>query len=144
MTFETETPFAAWLLNCGDGSSYLVRDSDGAIIRTDIKGFQPSGQWLVRGVAIARPFGRVGHWAPFLRDWRAKFLALEREADSIKGRGLSPLGFKNGKPKYFLEDLDHGTARVQMSGIRNVRGPFLYTYKPQWGVYECGAPAESA
>lgn len=75
------------------GNHYKV-DSNGNIIRTDIKGFKPSKQWKFMGLShVKRP-------------------------DFIPLSSLTPKFFdgfntcwKNGNPQWTVRDWDHGTIR---------------------------------
>ena len=86
------------------GSSFYVREGDGAILRADGMSEGFSDSWRVNSIYQARPFGRLSE---VRRDWR---IILRAMADGK----LSP-SFKNGKPKFFIGDFDHGSNRVQMS-----------------------------
>lgn len=60
-----------------------------------------SAQWICTGVVRFNNFGHVVESVPFPRcfmeprDWR----------------------YKNGKGKWFIADIDHGTSRVQMATV---------------------------
>jgi len=84
---------------------YEVEDA-GEIGRPKIN-LKPSGQW--RAVALVRfsNFGQVVQRVPF-EDWE------EFVKQDVLWR------YKNGKPRYFLEDWDHGTVRLQTQGVVDV------------------------
>ena len=89
---------------------YYIHDN-GDIERTDIPGFTVSGKWKAVGVASVHPFAR--HYEPHLT-------TLYAIAD-----GQDKAVYKNGRPRYTLVDLDHGTIRVWGNsahyGIASVR-----------------------
>jgi hypothetical protein len=91
----------------------FVDAESGDITRADHADFMPSGQWKARAIYQAGPFGRWNRFA----DWKAG-LAKLAVMDSVR--------FKNGKPRFFLGDCDHGADRIMGAGIRDVRGPFRY------------------
>ena len=51
--------------------------------------------WQILGLRELLPFGNLGHLIPL--------------SDAVK---LENFAFKNGKPKYTIQDLDHGTVRI--------------------------------
>lgn len=71
---------------------------NGNIERRDMQ-FTPSGQWRALGVHEIGPFGR---------------LYGREDLDVLLTR---PVTFKNGKPRFYLHDLDHGTHRIWGDGI---------------------------
>ena len=77
------------------GDCYKVNEK-GEIIRLDQKDFKPSGQWIFRGL---RHVKRTSEFIPF---------------SSITPQLLQEITllYKNGKPQYTVEDLDHGTRRT--------------------------------
>lgn len=90
-----------------NGDRYIIHDN-GDIERTDIPGFKPSGQWKMLGlVGIGRkryvPLERI------TREWLAE----------------NALRFKNGKPRWTVRDLDHGTMRewgnTDHHGVASIR-----------------------
>jgi hypothetical protein len=76
------------------GNRYLV-DEQANIIRTDIPGFQASGQWKLLGIEHVK---------------KGLFVRAENLADWLKIE--RPLLYKNGDPQYTVRDLDHGTTRT--------------------------------
>jgi hypothetical protein len=89
------------------GDVYKI-DADGNIIRTDIEGFQASGEWKLVGIEHVRSYRR--------------FVRAEHIADWLK---KSPqLLYKNGNPQWTIRDLDHGTIRswgnTRYHGIRSI------------------------
>ena len=72
---------------------------------------EPSGQWQMTGLAEARPFGRL------TREYTSP-LNVARSLNEIRREGLK---FKNGKPRLFVRDYDHGTQRVRMAGVTDIR-----------------------
>ena len=76
------------------GDHYDVTDA-GEIVRLDIPGFKPSGQWLFLGLQHVK---------------RNEFIPFHAiTADSLKNLTLL---YKNGKPQYTVRDKDHGTTRI--------------------------------
>lgn len=65
-------------------------------------GWAYSGGWKVRGLVRFNNFGNVAEFIPF---------------PQCMSVGRAALRYKNGKPRLFLADLDHGTKRVQMAGL---------------------------
>lgn len=78
------------------GHTYIIQ-SDGTI---DSYGrehqFTPSPDWKITGVAELRPFGRY------------RLYGLEKIAELAN----TNVRFNNGKPRYTLTDLNHGTRRI--------------------------------
>lgn len=93
------------------GYFYVQRDEEytvnehGHIGRPAIK-MPPSGQWVVRGAVRFNNFGRQVEFVPFPECFM---------------RGLQ-WRHKNGKGRFFIADVDHGTNRVQMTPVRGA-GP---------------------
>ena len=81
------------------GDHYKVNEK-GEIIRQDIKGFTPSGQWKFLGL---RHVKKTTLFIPFSE------LTPNFSLEIIAGR---PLRYKNGNPQWIVEDLDHGTRRT--------------------------------
>lgn len=102
-------------LHAGD---YLIDAATGNIIRLDMA-FTPSGQWTFQRIYEARPFGRLAFLTTSPLAAPAKPLErLQIEMGLlVDAASNSRIRFANNRPKYFLGDLDHGTARVQMAGI---------------------------
>jgi hypothetical protein len=75
------------------GDHYKV-DNDGNIIRTDISGFKPSGDWKCLGLEHVK---------------RNSFIPF----DEITKEFLEDFNpcWKNGNPQWTVRDLDHGTTR---------------------------------
>lgn len=88
-----------------DETGYFDVTDDGNIIRLDQKDFKPSGQWKLRGIVDNR-HRMVVHF-PSLFNWLMMRPSLK---------------LKNGKPRYHVADLDHGTNRVWGSGIIGIWG----------------------
>lgn len=86
---------AKFVLRTPYGDRYLIHDN-GDIERTDIPGFVPSGQWKL--LAIVSNMANRSEVIPF--NYLSRFLSLKPD-----------LLFKNGKPRYTVRDLDHGTMR---------------------------------
>lgn len=76
------------------GNRYIIHDN-GNIERTDIPGFEPSGQWKLLGIKPC--YGNDGFipLAQITTGWLA----------------ANPLTYKNGNPRYTGVDVDHGTRR---------------------------------
>lgn len=88
----------------------LAFTADAALIGRPELGMAPSGQWKLRGLVRLNSFGRQVEFVPWGR-------VFDYFGD---GRDLR---HKNGKPQWFMADLDHGTPRVMMEGVRRVYGP---------------------
>ena len=86
------------------GSPYMIRryivNDDGMITQfnPDIPYEQHkfSGGWKVAGIHEVLPFGNIG-----------RRIAVKEAAEKIH-----KFTFENGKGKYLLEDVDHGTTRI--------------------------------
>lgn len=64
-----------------------------------------NGQWRIMGLRQRGPFNRPGPLIPLV--------------DAARIREFS---YANGTPRYYIEDLDHGTIRLQVSpGLRDLR-----------------------
>ncbi len=83
---------------------------DGALIGRPQIGMKPSGQWKLRGLVRLNNFGYQVDFVPWGR-------VFDYFAD---GRNLC---HKNGKPQWFMADLDHDTPRLMMEGVRRVYSP---------------------
>lgn len=77
-------------------------DSFGHVLTFSGNGFNKVGQpieslktWKITGIREIKPFGRLGN-----------LITLDQ---AVK---LTSFRFKNGKPKYAICDIDHGTPRV--------------------------------
>jgi len=79
--------------------------ADGMIGRPDI-GMMPSGKWQVRGAVRRNNFGAQVEFLPF-----PQCMMLTR----------NQWRYANGKPRWHLRDLDHGT-------LRDWGNPVLDTY----------------
>ncbi len=75
---------------------YYDIDEQGRIGRLDMA-FAPSGNWLCVGFREVLPFGNLG---PIITPAQ-----LQERSHYGQTR------FKNGKGRYILEDIDHGTRR---------------------------------
>ena len=76
---------------------YLVNET-GEISRPAIR-MPASGQWRIMGAVRFNNFGHRAEYVPF-PDCFTRNLQWRH---------------KNGKPRFFLHDCDHGTFRIQMS-----------------------------
>ena len=99
MTYEVAT--AAY-----DREVYAVNE-EGEIARPRI-GLRPSGKWRARALVRFSNFGQIVQRVPF-ENWE-QFIQ-----QGVEWR------YKNGKPRYYLEDWDHGTVRIQGQGVISVR-----------------------
>lgn len=90
------------------GERYSV-DSENNIGRPQI-GIKASGQWKLLGVFRLNNFGRVVD--------RAELDYLIEPGGTLSQTEL--LFYKNGKPKWFVRDYDHGTLRQWGAGITGV------------------------
>jgi hypothetical protein len=88
------------------GDSYVIHEN-GNIRRTDLKGFEPSGDWKMLGLVPVEG----GPMIPLHRITRAWL-------DS------HPLTYRHGNPKYAVVDLDHGTRRTwgntEFHGVKTI------------------------
>lgn len=80
-----------WRLSAARGDFHILANGD--IVRLDIPGFQPSGQWKFLGLSHARR----NLFVPFPKCF-VEPLPL-------------PLNWKNDKAQWHVIDLDHGTRR---------------------------------
>lgn len=78
--------------------TYTV-DDDGDINRPGLPGFTPSGQWKFLGLRRYNNFGKPCEYRGM------KTLLVNPVAD---------ITYKNGKPKWVVCDMDHGTYREWM------------------------------
>jgi len=76
-----------------ESNKYYNIDNDNNIIRLDMKDFQPSNKWKLIGFVKILPFNNL-----------STIINIDRLLDC-------DIKFKNGKGKYLLIDLDHGTTR---------------------------------
>lgn len=95
----------ALFLSTPYGDKYYVH-ANGDIERTDIHGFETSGNWKLLGIEHVKS---------------SKFIPLsELLADGIPAQ----LSWKNGNPQWTVRDLDHGTTRTwgntKYHGIRSL------------------------
>jgi hypothetical protein len=84
------------------GDQYHI-DGDGKIIRLDIPGFEPSGQWLMVGL-------RHVH--------KREFIPLAKLESWLKSKPA--LLYKNGNPQYRVRDFDHGSMREWGNGVADI------------------------
>ena len=77
---------------------------NGAVILEDSKNLD---DWVIMGIRELKPFGRFGELIPL------------DEAVEIKS-----YAFKNGYPKYVIQDYDHGEVRIWLNpkyhGVRSL------------------------
>jgi hypothetical protein len=79
----------------------FIDGQTGDITRLDMAGFTPSGEWKVG--LIFEPKG--GHWG----------LPIGEGVEGLRRLIGQPMRYKNGSPRYYLGDIDHGTRRIQAS-----------------------------
>lgn len=85
------------------GTKYVI-DSDGCFLEyNNNKWAHPHGTWKCTGCAKLLPFGNF-RFIPLV-----EFLEMIESGENFK--------YKNGKPKYTLTDLDHGTKRIHGNTI---------------------------
>jgi len=85
------------VITTASGKYFIVRVSDGAITQyTGQKTPKFSGQWIVSGFRESKAFGKLG-----------KLISVQEFVYSH-----AELSFGNGKERYFIQDIDHGTVRV--------------------------------
>lgn len=82
------------------GETFSVNEH-GQISRTGRCSVVPSDSWTVRGAVRFNNFGTVAEFVPFPQCFTEPRAWLH----------------KNGKGKWFIADLDHGTRRVQMQRV---------------------------
>lgn len=83
-------------------------DAKGCIGRPAMQDFTVSGQWILRGIVRLNNFGQ-----------QVQFICL---ADIPAFVASNPTwARKNGKAKWFVADIDHGTARTMMEGVRSIQ-----------------------
>lgn len=97
----------AFLITTKLNRKYLVVDHrgnplHGAIIRLDMP-FRPTEQWAARCIHNSR--------GTYVGEWRSLF---------IDGTFENVVTFKNGNPKYYLGDYDHGSIRSWGDGLMSV------------------------
>lgn len=80
------------------GRHYVV-DSERNFIKSENGTFSPDGTWKMLGVERIGPFNTL-RFIPFNVFW------------GMVEEGRVEWKFKNGKPRYTVRDLDHGTMRV--------------------------------
>lgn len=90
------------IITTKSGKTYKV-NSDQQIIRTDIN-HRPSGQWFFVGILPQRA------WT------LSKTITYHALKSSVP-----PLLYKNGRPRYSIVDIDHGTTRMWSEGITNLQ-----------------------
>lgn len=86
------------MLVLANGDRYVIRESDLAIIRTDQPDFMPSGKWTLDLLYYVRGRFGVGFKLGF----------KQAIADVALFGGWR---FKNGKGRWRVGDVDHGTRR---------------------------------
>lgn len=84
------------MLVLANGERYAIRESDLAIIRTDRPDFMPSGKWTLDLLYAVR--GRYGV------GFRRGFAQALADVELFGG-----WRFKNGKSRWRVGDVDHGT-----------------------------------
>ena len=92
----------------GRRENYTV-DDQGNIGRPRIN-MAPSGRWKLRGLVRLNNFGHEVEFIPFAK--LAAFIEAENPPVWLH---------KNGKPRYFMADNDHGTCRIMMEGVTGAR-----------------------
>ena len=81
-------------------------DEDGCFLKYGVHEFiHPHDTWKCTGCAEAVAFGRLKSYS------LVEFLDMIEHGKIVR--------FKNGKPRFFITDMDHGTFRIQMKGIRH-------------------------
>jgi hypothetical protein len=95
-----------WEISGGSGETYRVNEA-GEISRRCMD-WKFSGGWKAQGLVQYNNFGRQVSYIPF-RDWD------DARLSSIDWT------YKNGKPRYTLRDLDHGTTREWGEMVYRVR-----------------------
>lgn len=91
------------------GRHLIVNERD-EIIRTDIKGFKPSGGWLFRGLMPRLRNGPFGY---------NQDAARKAISDGSILRHVGSLTYKNGTPKFLIADLDQASLYLpNPTGVR--------------------------
>ena len=93
------------------GAEEMALHADMSISRPHI-GLAPSGKWKAAAL-----YERRGGWTRYVEP-------IGRTLDRLRaGEMQSPEAwrFKNGKPRYFLGDIDHGSGRVWGAGLLYIR-----------------------
>lgn len=79
------------------GNEHMEMDKEGQITRPSINMAEPSGQWKITGAVRMNNFGHIVDrvslkdiLSGIIKDWQ----------------------YKNGKQKWHVTDLDHGTHRI--------------------------------
>jgi hypothetical protein len=86
------------------GTIYEI-DEDGCFLRyNEHKWNHPHESWEMRGLTLYQ-FGQYRY-----------FIRLS-DFFEMAGNHQTNWTFKNGKPRYFIADIDHGTNRMQSDGI---------------------------
>ena len=112
MTEPAEAPFQVLIITEFDGLRTEVDTRTGFIRRLDTANQEPSGAWVMTGLSLAAPFGRV------TRADYGSSLGVATALQEIMREGVT---FKNGKPRLFVNDLDHRTRRTRMAGVKDIR-----------------------
>jgi hypothetical protein len=94
------------------GAQYHVNEK-AEIIRLDMPGFQPSGQWLMRGL---RHVKKTSLRIPFNEITRERLKEMDPTLYAT-GQFL----YKNGKPQWTVDDYDHGTLRTWGDGVKIIQ-----------------------
>jgi hypothetical protein len=92
---------------------YIITSAN-EIIRTDLKGFAPSGQWLFRGLVHRhrRHPGEGLNERAFIRP---------EDLRAMLASGVTPdWRYKNGNPRFTVADYDHGAHREWGDGVKRV------------------------
>ena len=93
------------------GHQYHVLDT-GDIVRLDIEGFQPSGQWKMQGIRHCKRTRDVLTLGTIRRAFGPSEVWPTKRPELL---------YKNGKPQWRMIDLDHGTTREWSDGITEIR-----------------------
>jgi hypothetical protein len=96
------------------GSQYHITEG-GFIVRLDIAGFKPSGEWKMRGLVHVR-YTRYDRVAITLSQLRRAY-----GPSKVMPEAKPALLYKNGKPQWYIADTDHGTNRVMCDGVIVIR-----------------------
>ena len=86
----------------------MFRVSPFGYITREACGWRYSGQWTMRGLARIDNFGNVAERVPF-----AELAAFIRSGPALT--------HANGKPRWHVQDVDHGTPRQWGDGITSIR-----------------------
>ena len=89
--YRLRTKYGGWYET--DSRGYVVRCDNG--LDKSEASLHDLMSWQIMGIVEVRPFGNVG--------------PLIRLDDALK---IQTFRFKNGKPRFTIVDIDHGTQRV--------------------------------